>query len=105
MSFDINAMLKQAQEMQKRLAKAQEDAALKTVEASAGGGMVTVEVSGSFELRRVTIDPAAIDPKDPSLLQDLIIAAVNQGITKAKELQAGEMRAVTGGLPIPGMPF
>jgi DNA-binding YbaB/EbfC family protein len=100
---DFGDMLKQAQAMQERMLKAQEDARAKTVEASAGGGMVTVVFSGGIELRSLRIDPTAIDPKDASMLQDLIIAAVNQGIAKAQELQAQEMRAIAGGLNLPGL--
>ncbi len=101
--MDFEAMMKQAQELQSRLLAAQEEARGKVVQASAGGGMVTVEVTGALEVRRIHIDPAAIDPKDPTLLADLVTAAVNQGLEKAKELQASAMQAVTGGLPIPGM--
>ena len=100
---DLSAMLEQAQAMQARLMKAQEDVRQKTVEASAGGGMVTVVVSGGLELRSLRIDPAAIDPKDPIMLQDLVVAAVNQGIAKAQLLQAEEMRAIAGGLNLPGL--
>jgi DNA-binding YbaB/EbfC family protein len=103
--FDINAMLQQAQQMQEKLVAAQSEAANKTVEASAGGGMVQLVMTGGFEVRSVKIDPNAIDPKDLSLLQDLVIAAVNQAITKAKEMQAEAMRSATGGLPLPGLPF
>jgi DNA-binding YbaB/EbfC family protein len=100
---DFGEMLKQAQAMQERMLKAQEDVRQKTIEASAGGGMVTVVFSGGLELQALRIDPSAIDPKDPSMLQDLIIAAVNQGIAKAQELQASEMRAIAGGLNLPGL--
>lgn len=101
--FDLSAMMQQAQQLQEQMLKAQEDAKQKTVEASAGGGMVTVTMTGGFEVRAVKIDPACIDPKDPSMLQDLIIAALNQAIQKAQELQAGAVSSVTGGLNIPGL--
>ena len=101
--FDLSAMMQQAQQLQEQMLKAQEDAKLKTVEASAGGGMVTVTISGGFEVKAIKIDPACIDPKDPSMLQDLIIAAINQAIVKAQELQAGAVSSVTGGLNIPGL--
>ena len=101
--FDLGAMMQQAQALQEQMLKAQEDAKQKTVEASAGGGMVTVTISGGFEVRAIKIDPACIDPKDPSMLQDLIIAAINQAIAKAQELQAGAMQSVTGGMNIPGL--
>src|SRR3954451_20768563 len=101
--FDLGAMMQQAQQLQEQMLKAQEDAKLKTVEASAGGGMVTVTITGGFEVKAIKIDPACIDAKDPSMLQDLIIAAINQAITKAQELQAGAVSSVTGGLNIPGL--
>ncbi|HZS40947.1 MAG TPA: YbaB/EbfC family nucleoid-associated protein [Polyangia bacterium] len=101
--FDINAMMQQAQRMQQEMLKAQEEAKQKTVEASSGGGMVTVVISGGLEVRSIKIDPAAIDPKDRTMLEDLIVAALNQGLQKAQELQAESMRAVAGGLNIPGL--
>jgi nucleoid-associated protein EbfC len=101
--FDLGAMMQQAQKLQEDMMKAQEDAKTKLVEASAGGGMVTVTITGGFEVRAIKIDPACIDPKDPSMLQDLIIAAINQAIAKAQELQAGAVSSVTGGLNIPGL--
>ena len=101
--LDLGAMMQQAQQLQEQMLKAQEEAKHKTVEASAGGGMVTVTMTGGFEVRAIKIDPACIDPKDPSMLQDLIIAAMNQAIGKAQELQAGAMQSVTGGLNIPGL--
>jgi DNA-binding YbaB/EbfC family protein len=101
--FDLGAMMQQAQQLQEQMLKAQDEAKLKTVEASAGGGMVTVTITGGLEVRSIKIDPACIDPKDPAMLQDLIIAAMNQAIAKAQELQAGAMSSVTGGLNIPGL--
>jgi DNA-binding YbaB/EbfC family protein len=101
--FDLNAMMKQAQHLQEQMVKAQEEARKKTVEASAGGGMVTVVITGGLELRSIKIDPAAIDPNDRTMLEDLIVAAVNQAIHKAQELTAESMRAVTGGMNIPGL--
>jgi DNA-binding YbaB/EbfC family protein len=101
--LDLGAMMQQAQQLQEQMLKAQEEAKLKTVEASAGGGMVTVTITGGFEVKALKIDPACIDPKDPSMLQDLIIAAINQAIGKAQELQAGAVSSVTGGLNIPGL--
>ncbi len=100
---DLNALMQQAQQMQAQLMKAQEEARTKTVEVSSGGGMVTVVVTGGMELRSLRIDPQAIDPKDPTLLCDLIVAAVNQGLQKAQELVANSMQSITGGLQIPGM--
>ncbi len=80
MSFDMNKMLKEAQRMQEELAKAQEEAATEVVEASAGGGMVTVKANGAGEVVSITIDPRAIDPDDPELLADLVLAAVNEAL-------------------------
>lgn len=100
---DFGAMLEQAQAMQQQMMKAQEEAKKQTVEASAGGGMVTVTVSGALELKALRIDPQAIDPKDPTMLQDLVIAAVNQGLKKAQELQTSAMQSIAGGLHIPGL--
>lgn len=101
--FDLGSMMEQAQQLQQKMLEAQEQAKHKTVEASAGGGMVTVTITGGFEVKAIKIDPACIDPKDPSMLQDLIIAAINQAIAKAQELQAGAVSSVTGGLNIPGL--
>ena len=100
---DLNALMQQAQMMQQRMLDAQEAARQKTVEASAGGGMVTVVVTGGMELKSIKIDPTVIDPKDAGMLQDLVVAAVNQGLQKAQELMTQEMQSVTGGLNIPGL--
>jgi DNA-binding YbaB/EbfC family protein len=100
---DLNALMQQAQLMQQRMMDAQEAARSKTVEASAGGGMVTVVVTGGMELKSIKIDPTVIDPKDAGMLQDLVVAAVNQGLQKAQDLMNHEMQSVTGGLNIPGL--
>jgi DNA-binding YbaB/EbfC family protein len=100
---DFSAIMQKAQEMQARLLKAQEEVQKKTVEASAGGGMVTVKLTGGLQLVSIHIEPQAIDPNDPTMLQDLIVAAVNQGIAKAQELQTSEMSSLAGGLQIPGL--
>jgi hypothetical protein len=100
---DLNALMQQAQLMQQRMLEAQEAARQKTVEASAGGGMVTVVVTGGMEVKSIKIDPSVIDPKDAGMLQDLVVAAVNQGLHKAQELMAAEMQSVTGGLNLPGL--
>ena len=99
---DFNALLQQAQMMQQQMMQAQEAARQKTVETSAGGGMVTVVVSGGMELKSIKIDPQVIDPKDVGMLQDLIVAAVNQGLVKAQELVASEVQNLTG-FNIPGL--
>ena len=96
-------LLKQAQEMQARMAKVQEDLANKTVQGSAGGGMVQVTVNGQFNLTALKIEAAAINAEEKDMLEDLIIAAVNDGMRKARELAAAEMAKLTGGLKIPGL--
>jgi hypothetical protein len=98
----MNAMLKQVQKMQADMAKAQEDLKNEVVEASAGGGMVTVKVSGDLEVREVRIDPEAVDPDDVELLQDMVLAAVNEGVRAAQELAANKLNAAAGGLAGPG---
>src|SRR5918994_3871354 len=99
---NMNAMLKQVQKMQADMAKAQEELKNEVVEASAGGGMVTVKVSGDLEIREVRIDPEAIDPDDAELLQDMVLAAVNEGVRAAQELAANKLNAAAGGLAGPG---
>jgi len=99
----LNDLVRQAQIMQKKMAKAQDELKDKTVEASSGGGMVTVTVSGGQELLGVKIDPAAVDPQDVSMLEDLVMAAVNEGLKKAAEMKEAELGALTGGIKIPGM--
>ncbi|OFW72080.1 MAG: nucleoid-associated protein, YbaB/EbfC family [Actinobacteria bacterium RBG_16_68_12] len=97
MSFDMNKMLREAQRMQEELAKAQAEAAKEIVEASAGGGMVTVKANGAGEIVEVAIDPRAIDPDDPELLADMVLAAVNEALRSAQ----GLMQSKVSGL-IPG---
>jgi len=97
------AILRQAQQMQAKLAKAQEELEKATVEASSGGGAVTVVVSGQQKLRSIKISPEAIDPDDAEMLEDLVLAAVNEGMEKAKEFAASQLSAITGGLKIPGL--
>ena len=92
------AMMKQAQKMQQDLMKMQEDLENQTYSASAGGGVVTAEVSGKRELLNVTIDPEAVDPDDVDMLQDMIVAAVNEALRKAEEASAQSMSRITGGL-------
>jgi DNA-binding YbaB/EbfC family protein len=96
-------VLRQAQQMQAKLIKAQEELEKATVEASSGGGVVTVVVSGQQQLRSIKISPEAVDPDDIEMLEDLIMAAVNEGMEKAKELAASQIGAITGGLNIPGL--
>ena len=99
---NMNQMLKQVQQMQAEMAKAQEELASEVVEASAGGGMVTVKVTGGLEVREIRIDPEAIDPDDAEMLQDLVLAAVNEALRSAQELAANRLGAATGGLGGPG---
>ena len=99
---NMNAMMKQVQKMQADMIKAQEELKNEVVEASAGGGMVTVKVTGDLEVREVQIDPQAVDPEDVELLQDMIQAAMNEAIRAAQELAASKMNAAAGGLAGPG---
>jgi len=99
----MQEIFKQAQQMQKKMAEIQEQIAKETVQASAGGGMVQVTVTGSMEVVDVQIDASVIDPKDPAMLQDLILAASNEALKKARELKQNEMSKLTGGMNIPGM--
>jgi DNA-binding YbaB/EbfC family protein len=100
---NIGSIMKQAQKMQAQIAKVQEELAQKTVEASAGGGMVTVVVNGKQEIMSMTIEPEVIDASDKEMLQDLVVAAVNEGLRKSQEMVAEEMKKITGGLQIPGL--
>jgi DNA-binding YbaB/EbfC family protein len=95
--------LQQVKALQEKMARMQEDLALKTVEASAGGGMVTVVVNGRQEVLSVKIDRQVVDPEDIEMLQDLIVAAVNDGLRRAQEMAAAEMGKLAGGLNIPGL--
>ena len=95
---NLNQMMKQVQQMQAEMAKAQEELKTATVEASAGGGMVTVKMSGELELLELKIDPEAVDPEDVELLQDMVQAAVNEAVRSAQELAASKMGQATGGL-------
>jgi hypothetical protein len=103
--MNMNNMLKQVQKMQKDMAKVQEEVELKEVEASAGGGAVTVVASGKKQIMSISIKPEVVDPEDVEMLQDLIIAAVNEAIRQADEMVAKEMSKVTGGMNLPGGMF
>jgi hypothetical protein len=92
-NLDMNALLKQAQQMQEQMAKAQEEAAAQTAEASAGGGMVTVKATGAGELVEIRIDPKAIDPDDPEMLADLVLAAANEALRSASEAVEAKLRS------------
>ena len=96
-------LLKQAQEMQSRISKIQEELGQKTVEGSSGGGMVQIAVNGQFNLCSVKIDPTVINSAEKEMLEDLVLAAVNDGMRKARDMVAAEMSKVTGGFKIPGL--
>ena len=96
-------IMKQAQFLQEKLAKIQEEAGKKTVEATSGGGMVTVVANGRQEILSIKIDPDVVNPQEIEMLQDLILAAVNEARRQAQEMMTGEMKEITGGLPIPGL--
>jgi len=97
------SMMRQAQELQAKLAKAQQELAEATVEATAGGGAVTVTITGQQQVQSIKISPEAINPDDAELLEDLVLAAVSEAIAKSQELAAERMSKVTGGLKIPGL--
>ena len=99
---NMNQMMRQVQQMQADMMKAQEELKSEVVEASAGGGMVTVKITGDLELQELKIDPEAVDPEDVDMLQDMVQAAVNEAIRSAQELAASKMGAATGGLGGPG---
>jgi len=99
----MEGLLRQAQEMQAKLLQAQEEFALKTIEVSAGGGMIKVAVKGNQRLESITIDPEAVDPDDVEMLQDLIVAAVNEALDKLQKEQSEAMGPLAGGLQLPGM--
>ena len=104
MGMDINKLMQQAQQMQEQLAQAQEEAATQVVEASAGGGMVTVKATGAGELTEVKIKPEAIDPDDPEVLEDMVLAAVNEALRSASGLMESKMSGLMGGLGGLGLP-
>lgn len=103
MAQNFGKIMKQAQKMQQKMMEVQEELASKTVEASAGGGMVTAVVNGKNELVSLKIEKEVVDPEDIEMLQDLIAAAVNEGIRKAQDMAQEEMAKITGGLNIPGL--
>ena len=96
-------MMRQAQELQKQMMKLQEELESATVEATSGGGVVKVVVSGKMNVESITIDPEAVSAEDVEMLQDLVMAAVNEGLDKAQEMAQQKMGALTGGLNIPGL--
>jgi hypothetical protein len=104
MKMDMNKMLQQVQQMQEQMAKAQEELANERVEASVGGGMVTVTATGGGELVAIKISPEAIDPEDPETLEDLVLAGVNQALKNAQDLAQSRLGGAMGGLGGLGLP-
>lgn len=100
---DMNGMMKQAQKLQKKMMKTQEELAEKTVEATAGGGMVKVVATGGQTVQSIEIDKEVVDPEDVEMLQDLVLAAVNDALKKAQDMMSSEMSKLTGGMNLPGM--
>ena len=104
MKMDMNKMLRQVQEMQAQMAKAQEELANETVEATVGGGMVRVTATGAGEIVGIKIAPDAIDPSDPEMLEDLVLAAVNEALRNAQDLMQSRLGGAMGGLGGLGLP-
>jgi DNA-binding YbaB/EbfC family protein len=102
--MDFNKMMEQVQQMQAQMQKAQEELKHETVQATAGGGMVTVTATGSGEIKEITIDPKAIDPDDPEMLADMIVAAVNEALRSSQSLMEAKLGPALGGLHGMGLP-
>ncbi|MCD4744355.1 MAG: YbaB/EbfC family nucleoid-associated protein [Desulfobacteraceae bacterium] len=100
---NMNAMMKQAQTLQKKMIETQKELATKTVEATAGGGMVKVIANGGQKIELIELEKEVVDPEDIEMLQDLILAAVNDAIKKSQDMVSSEMNKLTGGLNIPGL--
>jgi len=100
---NMGGMMKQAQQLQKKMVKMQEELATKTVEATAGGGMVKVVANGGQRVESISLEKEVVDPEDIEMLQDLILAAVNDALTKSQEMVSSEMGKLTGGFNIPGL--
>jgi len=101
--MNIAKMLKEAQRMQERMAEAQSELAERTLEATSGGGKVKVTATGAGDIVSIKIDPQVVDPEDVDFLEGLVLSAVQQALSDAKELAGAEMRKLTGGLKIPGL--
>jgi len=101
---NISQIAKMAQQMQTQMAQISEELKETTLEATAGGGAVRVTITGAGELRGIEIDPSAVDPDEVEMLQDLVLAAVNDAITRSKELERERMASVAGGMGLPGLP-
>lgn len=104
MAMDFEKLMKQAQQMQEQVAKAQEELASETVHASAGGGMVIVKATGALEITEIKISPEAIDPDDPELLADMVLAAVNEALRSAQQLVETKLGGAMGGMQGLGLP-
>ena len=103
MAQNFGNIMKQAQKIQAKMARLQEEMESRTVEVTAGGGMVTAVVNGKYELVSLKVEKDIVDPEDIEMLQDLVVAAVNEGIRRAQEMVSTEMSKITGGLNIPGL--
>jgi hypothetical protein len=101
---NINQIAKMAQQMQTQMAQAQDELREATLEATSGGGAVKVVITGAQEVRSVEIDPSAVDPEEVEMLQDLVLAAINDAIARSKELERERMGTIAGGMGLPGMP-
>lgn len=101
---DMNALMRQAQQMQANVAKAQEEVAKMTADGQSGGGMVTVTVNGTFDVQKIKIEKTVVDPNDVAMLEDLVTSAVNAANARMRELTKQHMQKAMGGLNIPGMP-
>ncbi|NLA74337.1 MAG: YbaB/EbfC family nucleoid-associated protein [Deltaproteobacteria bacterium] len=101
---NMGNLMKQAQQFQNRMAKLQQELGQRTIEASSGGGMVTVVVNGQQEVVSIKIDPEVVNPEDVEMLQDIVLAAVNDGLARAKKMVNDEMSKLTGGLNLPNIP-
>jgi DNA-binding YbaB/EbfC family protein len=99
----MNNMVRQAQKLQKKMLKMQEDLAIQTVEATAGGGMVKVVANGGQKIESIVLEKEVVDPEDVEMLQDLILAAVNDALKKSQEMVSSQMGKLTGGFNIPGL--
>ena len=102
--MNINQIAKMAQQMQTQMAQAQDELREATLEATSGGGAVKVVITGAQEVRSVEIDPSAVDPEEVEMLQDLVLAAINDAIARSKELERERMGTIAGGMGLPGMP-
>lgn len=100
---NMNNMMKQAQKLQKKMLQAQQDLATKTVEASSGGGMVKVVANGAQKIESIVLEKEVVNPEDLEMLQDLVLAAVNDALKKSQEMVSAEMGKLTGGMNIPGL--